>query len=90
MSEKPECGDQIGPILENLSTQWEALETTTATKGDQLFENKRAVLYEQSCDDIDGWVTQLEAQIVQAETAKDLTSVNLQMQKQSVSSHSND
>lgn len=84
MLEKPETREQIEPILESLASQWDQLETTTTEKADKLFENKRAVLYEQSCDDIDGWVTQLESQIIQAETAKDLTSVNLLMQKQSV------
>lgn len=86
MAEKPETREQIEPILASLATQWDQLETTTTDKADKLFENKRAVLYEQSCDDIDGWVTQLESQIIQAETAKDLTSVNLLMQKQSVCS----
>jgi len=85
MADKPETREQISPILASLSTQWDQLETTTTEKADKLFENKRAVLYEQSCDDIDGWVTQLETQIIQAESAKDLTTVNLLMQNQNVS-----
>lgn len=85
MNEKPETREQIAPILASLATQWENLETTTTEKADKLFENKRAILYEQSCDDIDGWVKQLETQIIQAETAKDLTTVNLLMQNQNVS-----
>lgn len=85
MAEKPESREQIEPIIASLSSQWDELETTTTAKADQLFENKRAVLYEQSCDDIDGWVTQLETQIIQAESAKDLTTVNLLMQNQNVS-----
>ncbi|XP_052768377.1 spectrin beta chain-like isoform X4 [Mya arenaria] len=84
MAEKPETREQIGPILASLSTQWDQLESTTTEKADKLFENKRAVLYEQSCDDIDGWVTQLESQIIQAESAKDLTTVNLLMQNQNL------
>ncbi|XP_060584243.1 spectrin beta chain-like isoform X5 [Ruditapes philippinarum] len=82
MAEKPETREQIEPILSSLSTQWDELECTTTAKADKLFENKRAVLYEQSCDDIDGWVTQLETQIIQAESAKDLTTVNLLMKNQ--------
>jgi len=46
------------------------------------------VLYEQSCDDIDGWMNQLESQIITEEAAKDLTTVNLLMQKQNVSKKS--
>ncbi|KAH3853979.1 hypothetical protein DPMN_096517 [Dreissena polymorpha] len=84
MAEKPETREQLEPILANLSTQCDQLETTTTEKADKLFENKRAVLYEQSCDDIDCWVTQQESQIIQAESAKDLTTVNLLMQNQNV------
>ena len=85
MAEKPETREQIEPILQSLNQQWEDLETTTTDKAEKLFDNKRTVLYEQSCDDIDGWITQLESQVIQAETAKDLTTVNLLMQKQTVS-----
>ena len=85
MAEKPETREQIEPILASLTQQWDTLEQTTSAKADKLFENKRAVLYEQSCDDIDGWVSQLESQIIQAESAKDLTTVNLLMQNQNVS-----
>ena len=46
------------------------------------------MLYEQSCDDIDGWMNQLESQIITEEAAKDLTTVNLLMQKQNVSKKS--
>lgn len=85
MLEKPETKEQIEPILQNLNQQWEDLEQTTAKKAERLFDSNRTILYEQSCDDIDGWITQLESQVIQAETAKDLTTVNLLMQKQSVS-----
>ena len=85
MNEKPETRDQIEPIIQTLSQQWDDLEMTTANKGERLFDSNRPVLYEQSCDDIDGWISQLENQVIQAETAKDLTSVNILMQKQNVS-----
>ena len=85
MGEKPETREQIEPILHSLTNQWDDLEQTTTKKAEKLFDDKRAVLYEQSCDDIDGWITQLESQVIQAETAKDLTTVNLLMQKQNVS-----
>ena len=86
MNEKPETRDQIEPIIQTLSQQWDDLEQTTASKGERLFDSNRPVLYEQSCDDIDGWIAQLENQVIQAEMAKDLTTVNLLMQKQNVSS----
>ncbi|XP_061173789.1 spectrin beta chain-like isoform X4 [Saccostrea echinata] len=83
MQEKPECREQIAPILSSLQEQWDELEGTTKAKAERLFDANRAVIYQQSCDDIDGWIEQLESQIITAEEgAKDLTTVNLLMQKQ--------
>ena len=88
MAAKPETREQILPMLSELSTQWEDLETTTKEKGERLFDANRGTLYNQSCDDVDSWVTSLESQMIQSEdeVGKDLTTVNLQVQKQNVSS----
>lgn len=43
------------------------------------------VLYEQSCDDIDTWMNDLEKQIESGDTGMDLASVNILMQKQQAS-----
>merc|ERR1712001_5419 len=51
-------------------------------KGEKLFDAKRADLYEQSCDDIDCFVKDLEEQIKNEPVGNDLTSVNILMQKQ--------
>lgn len=86
LREKPECREQLEPLLENLNKQWDELETTSKSKGEKLFDANRAVLYKQSCDDIDGWITQLESQVITSEDfGKDLTTVNLHVQKQNVS-----
>lgn len=83
MRQKPETREQIEPMLADLNRQWEDLESTTKDKGEKLFDANRSILYEQSCDDIDGWVTALESQIITSEDfGKDLTTVNLQVQKQ--------
>ncbi|BFZ11613.1 hypothetical protein BsWGS_14652 [Bradybaena similaris] len=83
MQSKPETRDQIEPMLADLANQWDDLETTTKEKGERLFDANRSTLYQQSCDDVDGWVTALESQIVTSEDfGKDLTTVNLQVQKQ--------
>ncbi|KAK3578499.1 hypothetical protein CHS0354_007749 [Potamilus streckersoni] len=84
MNEKPETREEIEPILANLSVQWQELEDNTKQKAEKLFDANREVLYEQSCDDIDGWITALEAQVVTEDTAKDLTTVNLLMQRQNL------
>jgi spectrin beta len=49
-----------------------------------LFDANRHILYEQSCDDIDGWMTEIESQIVTTDVGRDLTTVNLLVQKQNV------
>lgn len=53
-------------------------------KGERLFDANRQVLYEQTCDDIDTWITDLEKQIDSGDTGADLASVNILMQKQQV------
>lgn len=53
-------------------------------QGERLFDANRQVLYEQTCDDIDTWITDLEKQIDQGDTGADLASVNILMQKQQV------
>ncbi|XP_059173308.1 spectrin beta chain-like isoform X3 [Physella acuta] len=83
MQSKPETRAQIQIMIEDLSHQWEDLEVTTKQKGERLFDANRSTLYQQSCDDVDGWVTALESQIVTSEDfGKDLTTVNLLVQKQ--------
>jgi spectrin beta len=65
-----------------LSHQFDDLERTTREKGERLFDANRQVLYEQTCDDIDTWMSDLEKQMVTGGTGEDLASVNILMQKQ--------
>jgi len=81
MKEKPEMAEIIGPKVDELTQHFDALETTSQEKGARLFDANRKVLYEQSCDDIDSWMVDLEKQI-EKDTGGDLTSVNILMQKQ--------
>ena len=85
VEEKPHMADVVQPKLEELKKQWEDLENTTQQKGQRLFDANRHVLYEQSCDDIDGWITTIESCIEADDTGHDLTTVNLLVQKQNVS-----
>nr|XP_045601233.1 spectrin beta chain-like isoform X2 [Procambarus clarkii] len=82
VKEKPEMAELIGPKISELNQHFDALETTTKEKGERLFDANRQVLYEQTCDDIDTWMTDLEKQIEGRDTGMDLTSVNILMQKQ--------
>ncbi|XP_071041629.1 spectrin beta chain [Parasteatoda tepidariorum] len=82
VTEKRSWAAIIYPQLSELEQQFEALENATKDKGERLFDANRQVLYMQTCDDIDGWITELENQVLPAETGQDLTSVNLILQKQ--------
>lgn len=68
--------------MAELAHQFDSLESTTKDKGLKLFDANRQVLYEQTCDDIDGWICDLESQILTGETGQDLTSVNILMEQQ--------
>ena len=74
---KPEMNELVSPKLEDLSSLFDKLETDTQEKGERLFDAKRADLYDQSCDDIDSFARDIEAQIETEpmEELKDLTSV---------------
>lgn len=87
MAEKPELATLIDPRLNEIAQQFDDLENTTTQKGEKLFDANRQVLYEQTCDDIDGWISELETQVLSAEPSQDvvsLTGVNLILQKQQV------
>ena len=83
-SEKPDLASIVDPRLDELKRQWQELEDTTADKGERLFDANRHVLYEQSVDDIDGWIKDIESQIVTEDVGHDLTTVNLLVQKQNI------
>ncbi|CAN8009377.1 unnamed protein product, partial [Ixodes pacificus] len=82
VAEKPEMAQLVEPKLAELGQQFAALEDTTKEKGLKLFDANRQVLYEQTCDDIDSWIDELESQVLVSETGQDLTSVNLILQRQ--------
>lgn len=82
--EKPEFESTVEPRIDELRRQWGDLDDTTKAKGEKLFDANRHVLYEQSCDDIDGWINEIESQIVTEDMGHDLTTVNLLVQKQNV------
>ena len=88
VQEKPSFEPVVDPKLEELKRQWDDLENTTQQKGQKLFDANRHILYEQSCDDIDGWITTIESCIETDDTGHDLTTVNLLVQKQNVSAAS--
>jgi len=84
LAAKPEMAELVGPRMDELTAQFDRLEEDTREKGERLFDAKRADLYDQSCDDIDSFARDIEAQIETEpmEELKDLTSVNIMRQKQ--------
>lgn len=84
LNQRPELRAMIEPKLNELDQSFNALEKTTKEKGEKLFDANRSALYEQSCDDIEGWINELENQVLTSETGQDLTSVNHILQKQNL------
>lgn len=82
VKQRPDLIHVVEPKLQDLEQQFQALESTSKDKGEKLFDANRQVLYEQTCDDIDTWIRELETQVLTSETGQDLTSVNLILQKQ--------
>lgn len=84
MAEKPELKPVVQQTLEDLQREWEELEGTTRTKAQCLFDANRAELFTQSCSALDGWLKNLEGQLHSDDYGKDLTSVNILLQKHQV------
>ena len=84
LNAKPEMNELVSPKLDDLTSQFDKLEKDTHEKGEKLVDAKRADLYDQSCDDIDSFAKDVSAQIETEpmEELKDLTSVNIMIQKQ--------
>ncbi|XP_033996304.1 spectrin family protein isoform X2 [Trematomus bernacchii] len=81
VAEKPELKPVVQQTLEDLQRQWEELEATTRTKAQCLFDANRAELFTQSCSSLDVWLKNLEGQLHSDDYGKDLTSVNILLQK---------
>lgn len=76
---------QVEPQLEALQSKWDELEATTKSKGERLFDANRHIVIEQGCDDVDSYLAEIESQIIVDDVGTDLTTVNLNLNKQNVS-----
>ncbi|XP_029303245.1 spectrin family protein isoform X2 [Cottoperca gobio] len=90
VAEKPELKPVVQQTLEDLQRQWEELEATTRTKAQCLFDANRAELFTQSCYSLDVWLKNLEGQLHSDDYGKDLTSVNILLQKHQMLEHQMD
>lgn len=66
-------------------SQWDELESCTKDKGERLFDANRHIVFEQGCDDVDSYLADIESQIIVGDVGTDLTTVNLNLNKQNVS-----
>ncbi|CAH2324922.1 spectrin beta chain, non-erythrocytic 2 isoform X1 [Pelobates cultripes] len=82
MSEKPELEPVVREKLDSLHNLWNALESTTKSKAQCLFDANRAELFTQSCSALESWLQNLEEQLHSDDYGKDLTSVNILLNKQ--------
>ncbi|XP_067941733.1 spectrin beta chain-like isoform X2 [Watersipora subatra] len=82
MEEKPDSQEVVEPRLEALASQWEDLESVTKAKGERLFDANRHIVFEQGCDDVDSYLADIESQIIVSDVGSDLTTVNLNLNKQ--------
>ncbi|KAM4720867.1 spectrin beta chain, non-erythrocytic 2 isoform 2-T2 [Rhinophrynus dorsalis] len=82
MAEKPELEPVVREKLDTLHSLWNDLESTTKSKAQCLFDANRAELFTQSCSALESWLQNLEGQLQSDDYGKDLTSVNILLNKQ--------
>ncbi|KAM4690497.1 spectrin beta chain, erythrocytic [Rhinophrynus dorsalis] len=79
--EKEQFAPIISEKLNKLHELWDDLESTTLKKEQALFDANRSELYEQRYSDIAKWIEDMEQQVESDDYGKDLTSVNILLNK---------
>jgi len=82
IQDQPDSRPLVDNKLGDLDSSFNELEKVADEKGQQLLESNRQALYEQTVDDIDSWITNLESQVISEDTGKDLSTVNYILEKQ--------
>ncbi|MEE6492821.1 hypothetical protein FKM82_016648 [Ascaphus truei] len=80
--EKDQFAPTISQRLHELHRLWDELESTTLKKEQSLFDANRFELHEQRYSDVAKWITEMEQQLTSHDYGKDLTSVNILLNKQ--------
>ncbi|XP_071833448.1 spectrin beta chain, non-erythrocytic 1-like isoform X4 [Apostichopus japonicus] len=80
--EKPETEEVVRQHINDLENQWTELEDTTQEKGKKLSEENSQALFNQGCDDLDNWITDLESQLKREEADQDFVTLNHELKKQ--------
>ncbi|KAM4663138.1 spectrin beta chain, erythrocytic-like [Discoglossus pictus] len=79
--EKPQFAPIVSERLTELHQLWNELEATTLKKEQSLFDANRSELHEQRYSDIAKWIGDMEQQVASDDVGKDLTSVNILLNK---------
>lgn len=76
LQHQPDVRPLVEQKLGELGQQFSHLEEVTEKKGEDLLDSNRHAIYEQSVDELEGWLNDLETQMASGVPAPDLTSVN--------------
>jgi len=82
IKDQPDSKAFVENKLADLDDSFTELEKVTSEKGKQLLESNRNSLYQQSVDDLEDWIKDLESQVIPEDQVKDLSTVNYFLQKQ--------
>lgn len=81
LATKPEESEIIIAKVRDLTDQFENLVTMSNEKKQKLFDSRREGLYDQTCRDIENFVTTFDYQILDDPIPENLTTVNIMVQK---------
>lgn len=84
VAEKPGTEPVVRKRLDSLRSTWDELESLTQNKAQCLFNANRAELFSQSCAELDGWLSAIETRLSSDDFGKDLTSVNILLNRHQV------
>ncbi|XP_022091369.1 spectrin beta chain, non-erythrocytic 1-like [Acanthaster planci] len=82
VKEKPEVEEVVTKRLADLDHSWKDLDEMTDVKGKKLFQANSQHLFNESCNDFDNWLTDLETQLTHEEPTQDLKSVMMAIKQQ--------
>lgn len=84
IEEKPETSETLQPRLDDLKQKWEDLENGAEEKREVLLRAQGPAAVEDTCDDVDAWITNLECQMESELVPEAPLTLNLLIQKQNI------
>lgn len=84
IEEKPETVETLQPRLDELKRKWDELERDADDKRELLLKAQGPAAVEDTCDDVDAWITNLECQMESELVPETPLTLNLLIQKQNI------